>query len=161
MATIVVEDDTGLTNSNSYISETDFETYASDRGITLTGDSNVLLIQGMDYIEQQPFKGYKNSDTQALQWPRGGVSIDGYYVGTDEIPTLLKDALCEQAIGIDGGNNPLSVEERATKREKVGDIEVEYMDGARNTTYLAAAENKLTKLLKSGSGGISTVAIRG
>jgi len=161
MAVIIVETGAGLTNSNSYISEADFETYASDRGITLTNDSNVLLIQAMDYIEQQPFKGYKGTDEQALQWPRGNVSIDGYYVDTDEIPQLLKDALCEQAIGVDGGNNPLSVEERATKMEKVGDIEVEYMDGARNSTYLKAAESKLSKLLKAGSGGISTVAIRG
>jgi len=138
MATIIVETGSGSTTANSYISEADFETYASDRGITLTGDSNVLLIQAMDYIEQQPFKGYKYSDTQALQWPRGNVTIDGYYVDVDEIPQLLKDALCETAIGVDAGNNPLAVEERATKMEKVGDIEVEYMDGARNSTYLKA-----------------------
>ena len=161
MATIVIEDGTGKTNSNSYISAVDFETYASDRGITLSGDSDVLLIQAMDYIEQQPFKGYKGNEDQALQWPRDAVVIDGYSVDSDSIPQLLKDALCEQAIGIDGGNNPLAVEERSTKKEKVGDIEVEYMDGARNKPYLAAAENKLTKLLNAGSRGISASAIRG
>lgn len=161
MATIVVEDGTGLTNSNSYISETDFEAYASDRGITLTGDTNNLLIQAMDYIEAQPFKGYKNTEAQALQWPRGNVTIDGFYIDTTEIPQLLKDALCETAMGVDVGNNPLATEDRATKREKVGDIEVEYMDGARNSTYLKAAESKLSKLLKAGSNGFSMSAIRG
>lgn len=161
MATITVETGTGSSTANSYISAADFETYATDRDITLTGDSAVLLITAMDYIEQQPFKGTKGTDAQALQWPRYGVFIDSYYVDSDEIPQLLKDALCEVAIGVDAGNNPLLTEDRATKKEKVGDIEVEYMDGARNATYLKAAENKLQKLLKAGSGGFSAVAIRG
>jgi hypothetical protein len=160
MATIVVEDGTGLTTSNSYISEADFSTYATDRGVTVSGTSAVLLIQAMDYIEEQPFKGSKGSSTQALQWPRVGVAIDGYDVDSDEIPTILKDALCEIAIGIDGGNNPLSNEERATKREKVDVIEVEYMDGARNSVYLAAAEAKLSRLLKVGGRGINAQVIR-
>jgi len=36
---------------------------------------------------------------------------------------------------------------RETKREKVGDLEVEYAVGARPDTYLTAAEAKLRKLL--------------
>ena len=161
MATIVVEDGTGKTDSNSYISEAELTTYATDRGITLSGTAAVLIIQAMDYIEAQNYKGYKLTDEQALQWPRGNVFIDGYAVDTDEIPVLLKDAQAEVCIGIDGGTNPLANEERATKREKVDVIEVEYMDGARNTTYLKAAETKLEKLIKAGSSGISAVAIRG
>ncbi len=161
MATIVVEDGAGKTNSNSYVSEADLTTYATDRGVTLSGTEAVLLIQAMDYIESQPFKGYKYTSEQALQWPRGGVTIDGYDVDVDEIPQLLIDAQCEVAIGIDGGTNPLANVERATKSEKVDVIEVEYMDGARDAVYLAAAESKLSKLLKAGSGGMSAVAIRG
>jgi hypothetical protein len=158
---IVVEDGTGLANSNSYISEAELTTYATDRGITLVGTASANLLLSMDYIEQQPFKGYKYTDEQALQWPRGNVWIDGYEVDTDEIPQLLRDAQAEFAIAIDAGNNPLATESRATKKEKVGDLEVEYMDGARNSTYVAAGESKLTKLLTSGSGGLSVPAIRG
>lgn len=165
MATIIVEDGTGKTDSNSYIDEAGLTTYATDRGITLTAATDaakaVLLIQAMDYIEAQPYKGYKYTDEQALQWPRAGVVIDSYSVDTDEIPQLLIDALCETAISVDAGANPLAPVGRSTKKEKVGDIEVEYMDGARDSTYIAAAENKLSKLLKAGSGGISAVAIRG
>lgn len=158
---LTVETGTGSASANSYISEADFATYAADRGVTVTGTDTELLITAMDYIEQQPFKGYKGSKAQALQWPRGNVDIDGYYVDIDEIPQLLKDALCEVALGVDAGNNPLSTEDRATKKEKVGDIEVEYMDGSRNSTYLKAAEYKLSKLLKGGSMGISAAVIRG
>ena len=76
MATIVVEDGTGLASSNSYVSEADFATYAADRGVTITGTSAVLLIQAMDSIEEENFKGNKYTDAQALQWPRDGVYID-------------------------------------------------------------------------------------
>ena len=161
MATIVVEDGSGKTDSNSYISEAGLTTYATDRGVTLSGTASVLLIQAMDYIEVQSYKGYKYTEEQALQWPRGNVWLDGYSVDVDEIPQLLIDAQCEVAIGIDGGVNPLANVGRSTKKEKVGDIEVEYMDGARDSTYLAAAESKLSKLLSPGSGGMSAVAIRG
>jgi hypothetical protein len=161
MATIVVEDGTGKTNSNSYISEADFSTYATDRGVTISGTVAVLLIQAMDYIEEQPYKGAKGSDAQALQWPRSGVVVDGYSVDSDAIPVKITEALCEAAIAIDGGNNPLANEERATKREKVDAIEVEYTDGSRNTVYLAAVESKLSKLLTSGGRGFSAQVIRG
>ena len=149
MATIVVEDGTGLANSNSYASEAELATYAADRGVTIAGTDTILLIQAMDYIEQQNFKGDKNTDAQALQWPRANVYIDNYPVLSTEIPQLLKDAQLEAAIATDGGNNPLANEDRATKKEKVDVIEVEYMDGARNSVYLKAVDNKLTKLLKN------------
>lgn len=161
MATIVVEDGTGKTNSNSYISAADFETYATDRGVTVSGNSVVLLIQAMDYIEQQPFKGVKGSNEQSLQWPRYDVYIDSYYVSSTTIPQLLKDALCEVALGIDAGNNPLSSVERSTKREKVGDIEVEYMSGSRDQVYLKAAEYKLKKLMSSAASGMNVSVQRG
>ena len=68
--------------------------------------------------------------------------------------------MCETAIGIDGGNNPLAVQERETKRETVGPVTVEYMDGALSSPYVAAAESKLTKLVKSGSSSINAVVTR-
>ena len=159
MATIVIEDGTGKTDSNSYASEPELTTYATDRGITISGTNAVLLIQAMDYIEQQSFKGNKGTDTQALQWPRWGVVVDSYYVSNDSIPDLLKEAQMEVALGIDAGNNPLASVSRETKREKVGEIEVEYMDRAYDSTHLKAVDNKLRKLLKHG--GMNAVVIRG
>lgn len=159
MAVIVVEDGTGKTDSNSYISEADLTTYATDRGVTIAGTAAVLLIQAMDYIESLPFKGRKYTQTQALQWPRYAVYIDGFPVAVTEIPQALKDALCEIVIAIDGGNNPLANEDRETIKEKVGEIEIEYAPGARSGTYLTAAQTKLSKLTQ-GSGAFARV-VRG
>jgi len=110
-----------------------------------------LLIQAMDYIESLSFIGDKASKEQGLQWPRYNVSIDGYSVDAVEIPTLLKEAQIENAIGIDIGVNPLANEERKTTKEKVGDIEVEYASDSLSTTYLKAAEAKVGKLVRSSS----------
>ena len=160
MATIVVETGSIVSGANSYISEADMGTYATDRGVTIAGTAADLLIQAMDYIESQSFQGLKKTSAQALQWPRTNVVIDSYAVNSDVIPQLLKDALCEFCIGIDGGTNPLANVARETVREKVGDIEVEYSPNSRSADYLAAGETKLRKLLANQS-GISARVIRG
>lgn len=160
MATIVVEDGSGLLTSNSYASEAELTAYAADRGVTIAGINAELLILAMDYIEQQKFKGTKNTQPQALQWPRYGVVIDSYVIDSDDIPLLLKEAQMEAALATDAGNNPSGSVDRSTKRETLGPMTVEYMDGARDQTYNRALETKLTKLLRRGSGGISAMAFR-
>lgn len=159
MATIIVEDGTGLTNSNSYVSEANLVIYAADRGKTITGIQADLLIKAMDYIESLPFNGYKYTDAQALQWPRGNVSIDGYSVAVTTIPQLLIDAVCEIAISIDEGIDPLANEGREIEKEKIGPIETQYSKNSRNYTYLKAAETKLSKLLRYT--GVCAAVIRG
>lgn len=162
MATIlVVEDGTGKANANTYATEAELLQYADDRATTLAGNCNTLLIRAMDYIEQQSFKGEKNTKAQALQWPRINVWIDGFTVDNTEIPQLLKDAQLEAALAVDAGNNPMASIGRETKREKLEGLEVEYMDGARGDTFNRALETKLTRLLKtSGGGGMNASAWR-
>lgn len=157
MATIV-EDGTIVAGANSYASDAELTTYATDRGITITGTNAVLLLQAMDYIEQKNFKGNKGTDAQPLQWPRWGVYVDGYYVSEDTIPDALKEAQMETALGIDAGTNPLASVSRETVREKVGEIEVEYKSTAYDSTRLKAVDNKLYKLLKNN--GINSMVTR-
>lgn len=152
MATIIVEDGTGKTDANSYASEAELTTYAADRGITITGTNNQLLILAMDYIESQNFKGTKNTKAQALQWPRYGVYIDNYHVDNDEIPVLLKEAQMEAALSIDASVDPLANIERSVKKEKLDTLEVEYMDNANETTIIRKITNKLRKLIKTAPG---------
>lgn len=147
MATIVVETGTGSTIANSYVSEADLATYATDRGITLTGTPSVLIIQAMDYLESKNFIGTKSTLEQSLQWPRTGVEIDNWYIVSDSIPVLLKEAEMELCIALDGGVNPLANQDRKTLKEKVGELEVEYAPSALAITYLTAVEAKLKKLL--------------
>lgn len=149
---IVKETGTGSALSNSYVDADDVTAYIGDRGVTIAGTVAELLIQAMDYIESKRFIGDKGSKAQALQWPRWGASVDGYYIDTDSIPTLLQEAQIEVAIAIDGGVNPLAIQSRETLREKVGPIEVEYSPSSRAVDYLTAAETKLDKLIRGNFG---------
>jgi hypothetical protein len=149
---IIIEDGSKVAGANSYATEAQLSTYATDRGVTVSGTVAVLLIQAMDALEDKNFIGTKANDDQALQWPRLGVQIDGYSIASDTIPSNLINSQIEIALAIDGGDNPLANQGRETVREKIGDIEVEYGKSAHPTTYLAAAEAKLSSLVKKLTG---------
>lgn len=155
-ASIIVEDGTGIANSETYVTEQELADYAANRGITLTGVEAELLTTAMDYIESRPFKGGKNTAAQALQWPRNGVWVDGFRVDSASIPQLLKDAQMEAALATDAGNNPSGTVDRATKREKLEGLEVVYMDGAAATKTNRALNMKLSKLVLPGNRLIRT-----
>jgi hypothetical protein len=150
MATIIVEDGTGKTNSNSYISEADFSTWLADRGITLTGDAGELLIKANDYLETLVFIGNKYSEAQALQWPRYNVHVDGFYIEPATIPKDLKTAQMQFAVSINAGVDPLATIGRATKKVKLDVMEIEYMDNASSQPFITAGNAALSKLLAGG-----------
>lgn len=152
---LIQEDGTGKEDAQTYATAAELSTYATLRGLTVSGTAEDLLAQAMDYIEAQPFKGNKGSKAQALQWPRTGVVVDSYAINSNEIPQLLKDAQMEAALSIDGSVNPLSNIDRATKKEKLADLEVEYMDGSSETIVVRKIAAKLDKLLKNNASFMS------
>jgi ATP phosphoribosyltransferase len=147
---IIVEDGTGVTGANSYVSTTTLTTFATARSVTLTAGAETLLIQAMDYIESQRYKGLKVGYTQVLQWPRYDVYIDGYYATPTDIPQQLKDALCHAAIAVDQGTDLLQDASRTTSMEKVGDLEVHYAPGSLSSPINVKIQNALYKLLDGG-----------
>lgn len=158
---IIVEDGTIVAGANSYVSEADLTAYSTARGITLTGATETLLIQSMDYIESQNYLGVKLTQDQSLQWPRSGVYIDGYYNPNDNIPTELKDAEMAAAVAIDQGNSPQAVIERGVKKEKVDVIETEYMDNAVSNPIDPKITAMLKKLLAGGGSIFNPIVSRG
>jgi hypothetical protein len=150
MPTIVVETGAIIDGANSYVSEAEFATYLSDRSITLTGNAALRLIQAMDYLESLSYKGTKKTSGQPLQWPRYCVTIDGWYSESNTIPKELKKAQMAIAVSVDEGNDPLSPIERATKREQVGPISVEYADSASSSTIVKSIPASLWKLVSGG-----------
>ena len=144
---IIIEDGSLVANANSYATEAEMATYAADRGVTITGTSAILLIQAMDFIDGKRFIGSKLDINQSLQWPRTGVLIDGFYIPVDSIPISLKEAQIEVALAYDTDNDPLAIQGRETRREKIGELEVEYTGGSSPAIYLTGAENKMRKLV--------------
>ena len=150
---IIVETGLIVSGANSYVSEAELTTYATDRGETLSGGAEALLLKSMDYLESLVFIGLKRTQDQPLQWPRTQVYIDGFIVDSETIPTELKNAQMAVAIAIDGGYDPLAPVDRSVKREKVDLLEVEYADNAAPYGYSRTINHLLRKLVSSSGPG--------
>lgn len=152
---IIIEDGSIVSGANSYASVIDLNNYATETGVLISGDTAELLAEAKRYVETLRFIGRKSTKDQTMQWPRYGAMIDGFHVETNEIPQSLISLQCEVALSIDAGVNPLSVVGRATKKEKVGDIEVEYSDSASQVDVNPAISALSRKLTSGSVGGIS------
>ena len=142
---IIVETGEGLENSESYIDLAYLTDYATKRGLAITGITEANIIKAMDYFESgYLFKGTKLKETQSLAFPR--------YINNEVVyPVRIKNAVCELAIK-SKSNELLADTERATKREKVGDIEIEYSEYSRDEISYNFVYNLIMPwLLNSGS----------
>ena len=150
---LTVETGSQSTTANSYVTVANYDSYLNARytGRTDISDTQAeaYILRAMDYFETLNFIGTKATETQALQWPRGAVVIDGYGKDNNEIPKEVLIAVYELAYGFEQGygiNDPIS---RETVKEKIGEIEVEYKSSSADRTLLPAATQALRKLIKN------------
>lgn len=151
--TIVVEDGTGPTNANSYVSVAELQSFAHDRSVTLPGSAEQcepLLIQAMDWIEAQEanFIGVREFASQALSWPR----IECYE--SLGVPIGVKKAQMFAALDVHAGVSLLPTVTTASKvtSEKIGDIAVSYKVADNSTPRLVAASSYLNQYLVNAFG---------
>jgi hypothetical protein len=147
---LIVEDGTRVPGANSYVSLADFKAWADARGITYGSDATVeqQILRAMDYIEGLHFVGFKETETQSLQWPRVNVVIDGFGLDASTIPAELKVSVYEATkVEIDGDSKIAPVD-RQVISETVDSISITYKDNAgtqRNTPALTSALRKLVQ----------------
>lgn len=141
---LIIEDGTGKSDAESYIDLAYLQAYATKRGLDITGITEANIIKGQDYFESAyQFKGTKLKETQALSFPR--------YINNEVVyPVRVKNAVCELTIKSKSAEL-LADSERLTKREKVGDIEVEYSEYSKDETNYNFVINLILPWL-SGSG---------
>ena len=150
MATFLVEDGTGYSNTNSYLEIVDADEIISNYGnsalwLAATDDAKeTALRQATRYLDlHYLWSGYKVAQDQALQWPRYEMyDEDGWLVDYTVIPNRLKEACAYLAIKVIDGNTLLEdfVNNSKVKRTKdvIGPIteEREYIVGeSPDTTY--------------------------
>jgi len=102
---MIVESGEGLVDSNSYVSLEDAENYFLERlyidtwGEATDSEKEASLIMGTRSIDINfEFRGEKTNGTQALKFPRSGITIFSYEVPSNSIPILIKNAVCEMAL---------------------------------------------------------------
>ena len=116
--TLVVEDGSGKSDANSYVSVAEADSYNEGHVSTsgwdalTTGQKEAALVMAARTIDGSfQFKGFKTVQTQALQWPRDSVkdpdSDDSVYprnlstrfneFANDTVPQIVKNAAIEMA----------------------------------------------------------------
>ena len=156
----------GSPTPNSYVSVDEYTTFSTLRGLTDIAESDddqkeVALIKAADYLRQKyrlRWNGSLVDGFQPMDWPRRGVAIpdffdpfyrqvnvplafqDTLFVPEDVIPQEVKDAQMLIANATYSGSESTGVLQpalgRTTKREKLGDLEVEYMDALDGHTRI-------------------------
>ncbi len=155
---IVVEDGTIVTDSNSYVSTADILEYAALRGVTIPNADDIAEIyvyKAMDYLETLLYQGSKTDVTtpQMLQWPRKCVYIEDLLIADNIIPQQLINAECELVMAIYAGFDPLVTitTTDGVKRKKFDVFEVEYKDNSPLVAILRKVDAWLAPLLLAGS----------
>lgn len=166
---MIVETGAGLSNSNSYVSETDLGTYCDDRGITLaSGDAEAALVRATQWIDstyRNRFQGQRvKLRNQNLEWPRVGVAdASGFFVPYTEVPIEIVRATCEAAIRelTEAGSLAPDLDRGGNIKElAAGSVRVVYGANATAQTTFQIIEGILAGLLGSPN-AFTARAVRG
>jgi hypothetical protein len=168
-ATFVVEDGTGKSDANAFITiaEADqaIDNYWSSSTWTAASDAEKqdAIRKATQYMcLSYTWKGYRVHETQALQWPREWVWDDeGWYIEITEIPQKVKDACAYLALKVIEGATLLEDQENESEVKKtkfvVGPIteEIEYVRGEAPDTAYVIADNLLDPYTEQGTSYVS------
>jgi hypothetical protein len=162
---LVVEDGTGKTDAEAYISEADADTYhtAHTASTSWSGADSAdkeaalrMATQYLDAVYYPRWQGYKANETQRLAWPRANVIVDAYALEPDEMPRELTEACAELALRHITETNGLlpDVSTPGTLKSKTIKVDVistskEWIGGAGEYKKFSIVESLLGALLTS------------
>jgi hypothetical protein len=107
---LVVEDGSGKTNADAFVSLTDCDTYFTNRqGSAAWNDAGVTdeeqeaaIRNSTAYLDRRYhglWRGMRIELNQALDWPRQDIiDVDGFAVDAASVPQAVIDACCEGAV---------------------------------------------------------------
>lgn len=147
----------GGTDSDSYGTLAEADAYHAAYGnvdwALLDGaEKEVVMRRAVAYIDTgYSFKGIKTESTQALEWPRSGVVVDGSYIDSDVIPVAVKRAQFELALKAVSENLIEDQEAGSITEETVDVITVKYSEYSNSgTKRFTVADRLLNKYVLSG-----------
>lgn len=150
---LIVEDGTGLSNAESYISVVDADTYHANRNNEAwsdysTAEKEAALRKATQYIDGRwgrRFAGEMWSMSQALCWPRTPTDWP------DEIPLPLQHACAEVALRAAAAELEPDLERGgAIVSQSVGPLSVTYAEHAPGGTKLPWVERLMARLVEPG-----------
>lgn len=161
--TLVVEDGTGKSDAESYISvaNTDLyhEKFDHSNWIGSTVIKEAALRKATQYLDgkyQSVYPGNRIDTDQALGWPRVGATyLDGMEILDTVVPIEIINATAELALKSLSGEleTDITKQDRAIK-ERVDIIEIVYAPGTSSSTVYKSIMTILSRLIGSGTYGI-------
>lgn len=170
--TLIVEDGTGLSTAESYISVADADAYHTSRGNTgWTGTEaakEAALRRSTDWMVatyRNGWKGVRCASTQALDWPRYDVELNdvsggptSYLLPSNEVPLEVRRACAEMALRA-LTTNLRPDQGRIQKSATVGPVSVVYDEFGPSQTSYGAVNAMLAHLMgQTGMGGMIRIA---
>jgi len=163
---ITVEDGTGLSNADSYLSVAAADTYHTNFGnATWTGTTAAkesALRKATQYLDSSyVWNGDISSLTQALGFPRINIEDFEGRVLDNTVPKNLKDATAELALlSLSGDLNVTTSRSNYVTKEKVGDLEIAYSSSAPSGREYNLVNTLLSSLYSSKIGGSTVKLVR-
>lgn len=159
--TLVVEDGTAKADADSYCTVAFADSYHSDRGNAAWADlsdaeKEQALRKATDYLMLEygtRWKGARQYERQALDWPRWGARVDGFDVGHDDVPKDVQKATASLALRASSGDIAPDITQQV-KREKVDVVEVEYQDHSSAEVQFREIDGLLRKYLQGGANAV-------
>jgi hypothetical protein len=158
--TIIVEDGTGLADSETYIGVEEADAYHAARNNFAwdegdIADKEAALRRATQYLDgfyKTKWAGYRtNGRAQALDWPRtSAYDHEGNYIASDEVPAELSQACAEAALRELVSPQSLSPDIDTGQRilqETVGPISTRYADRGSQRTQRTLIDELLSPLL--------------
>lgn len=132
---LIPEDGTGVANADAYASIATVDAYATARALTAwTGADAVkeaAIREATIYLDQSySWKGAIESETQALAWPREGVT-DKEGREVSGLPQRVIDACCELAVSKISAALVTARTEGEIASLTAGSVSITYRDGNR------------------------------
>ena len=168
---LIVETGEIVPNADSYISLADARALAANYGLELPEDdtaAEVALRNGATYVglAEPQMCGRRVSAEQSLAYPRTGVTLNGFPVSNNVIPSQLIRAQVIAAVTYGAGTDVRANSDgRSVQTERVeGAVTVTYFNNGNSgaTTTITAADDALRPLLCGGlNNGFSFNVYRG
>jgi hypothetical protein len=103
------------------------------------------------------WKGARATSTQALDWPRSGVIVDGYPIAANTVPPDVSRACADLALRASAEDLSPDLE-RGIKRQRVDVIETEYDTASPQAKRFRAVDQLLAPYLAgAGAGALPVV----
>lgn len=131
---LIVEDGTGRTDAESYISVADADARHSNFGNSAWTGTDAVKESALRKATAYMLQAYRQlwvgnrvkvNPPQALDWPRYGVEVDGFPVHFDVVPADIANACADLALRALSGDLNADLT-RGVVRKKIGPIETEY-----------------------------------